>query len=114
MASPLPVKEAIVAQARVRLIDSGMQALLQDAGVGRELARRAERIAAQARSDAPVASGDYRDSIHVESDLTAPGRKQRRRSRVVAGSDHALVVEAKTGNLARSMHAGGVVAKGSE
>ena len=58
----------------------------------------AEKRAETARANAPVASGAYRDSIHVETDHT-----DRMVKRVVADVDYALVVEAEHGTLARSL-----------
>lgn len=84
---------------KVKLNHAAMQALL-DGGSGVEaiLDQHAEQVASRARGNAPVASGDYRDSIHVETEHT-----DRMVKRVVADVPHALVVEAKTGNLARSL-----------
>lgn len=58
----------------------------------------AERIAADARASAPVDSGDYRNSIRVDVTET-PYRVV---ATVVADSPHAMVVESRTGNLARA------------
>ena len=67
-----------------------------------ELTREgAEKIAAIARASAPVASGEYRDSIGV---MRSP-RGGRVVWRVDADCDHALAVEARTGNLARATRA---------
>jgi hypothetical protein len=52
------------------------------------------------QGSAPVASGAYRDSLHIETDHT-----DRMVKRVVADVDYALVVEANTGNLARALDA---------
>lgn len=59
----------------------------------------AERIAANARVSAPVDTSDYVTSIHVEPRSAA----YRDTFRVVASSEHALAVEARTGNLARAV-----------
>jgi hypothetical protein len=59
---------------------------------------KAQEIAARARSSAPVDTGAYRDSIHVEV-IETPYRTV---ARVVADSDDALLVESRTGNLARA------------
>lgn len=67
----------------------GIEALLQD-----EAEERLER----AKASAPVVTGSYRDSIHIETDHT-----DRMVKRVVADAPHALVVEANTGNMARSL-----------
>lgn len=72
----------------------------KDPGVEDLCHRATEAIAAQARAKAPVDTGDYRDSITVEK------RQSRYRTvfRVVADSDHAMGVEARTGNLARALN----------
>jgi hypothetical protein len=76
--------------------------LLSDRKMREETERRAERIAEAARASAPVDTGEYRDSIHVETALE-DGRWV---SRVLADSGHSLVVEARTGNLNRALDAG--------
>jgi bacteriophage HK97-gp10 putative tail-component len=89
-------------RAQVELNHAGMAELLKSAGVQREVSRRAENVLAAARRGAPVVSGEYRDSLHVELRTT-----DRATARVVAGSDHGIAVEARTGNLARSLDAAG-------
>jgi hypothetical protein len=69
--------------------DHGVEALLEE---------KAQAAANKAESGAPVASGAYRASIHVETDHT-----DRMVKRVVADVPYAFVVEANTGNLARSL-----------
>lgn len=91
-----------MAGVKVKLNHGGMAALLRDPGVRAELTRRMERSEQAAKESAPVESGEYRDSIHIEQDTT-----DRAAVRLVADSDHALVVEAKTGNLARALDAAG-------
>lgn len=82
-----------------KLNSRGIQALLDGGqGVDALLDAEAEACAARARASAPVASGTYRDSIHVETAHT-----DRMVKRVVADVSHAMVVEANTGNLARSL-----------
>ena len=82
-----------------KLNHPGIQALL-DGGSGVEamLDAEAEKVASAARSNAPVASGAYRDSIHVETAHT-----DRMVKRVVADVDYAMKVEADNGTLARSL-----------
>jgi len=87
---------------RVRLNRAGMRELLRSDGVRHELTRRMDGVESAAKASAPVDSGAYRDSIHVEQDTT-----DRAVVRVVADADHALVVESKTGNLARALDAAG-------
>lgn len=87
----------------VKLNSAGMRELLTSAGLAAELHARAERIAAAARAVAPVASGEYRDSIHVEDEVHG----DRVVSRAYADAPHAMVVEAAHGTLGRSLDAGG-------
>lgn len=87
---------------KVRLISRGMDALLEDPGVTRDLRRRAERVLQVARANAPVATGAYRDSLAIEEDET-----DRTVVRVVSHDRKAMAVEARTGNLARSLDAAG-------
>lgn len=82
----------------VRMIRAGMRALLTDPGVRGALAQRADRVVDRARETAPVASGQYRDSIRRASAET-----DRAVERVEALAPHALVVESRTGNLARAL-----------
>lgn len=63
----------------------------------------ARSVAARAISSAPRVSGDYADSIDVEVDPRT-GVNDFAHCRVVARSAHAMIVEARTGNLARALH----------
>lgn len=87
---------------RVKLISRGMQQLLNDDGVERFLVGRMEQVESAAKSSAPVETGEYRDSIHLEVDHT-----DRVVVRVIADAPHALGVEASTGNLTRALGAAG-------
>lgn len=82
-----------------KLNHGGIQSYL-DGGGGVEalLEAKAQEVLARAQASAPVASGAYRESLHVETDRT-----DRMVKRVVADAPYALVVEANTGNLARSL-----------
>lgn len=91
-----------MARPRVRLISRGMRSLLADPGVSADLVKRAERVAAKARATAPVATGEYRDSITVETDVT-----DRVVARVVARDRKSHVIESRTGNLARALDSAG-------
>lgn len=66
-------------------------------------AKRAERIAAKQRADAPVRSGAYRDSVRVirEQHPTRPA------FHIGPTVDYGMVVEAERGVVARSIDAGG-------
>jgi hypothetical protein len=86
--------------ATVRLNGAGIRELLHSDGVRRMLRSRAERSAAAARASAPIKTGAYRDSIRVLDATT-----DRAVARVAAEVPYAMVVEAKTGNLSRSLDA---------
>lgn len=86
---------------KVRLNPAGVKALLNDPGVRADLAKRADRVESAALANAEVNTGAYKASIHRESATT-----DRAVERVAAGTDHARVVEARTGNLARALNAG--------
>lgn len=82
-----------------KLIHPGIQSYLDGGGgVSGLLDARAAEVEARAKASAPVDTGAYRDSIHVETDHT-----DRMVKRVIADVDYAMVVEANTGNMARSL-----------
>lgn len=83
-----------------RLIHSGMAQMLREHMMERAVKPAAERVAARARATAPVDTGAYQASIHVE--VTQTGRLV---ARVVASDRKAGLIEARTGNLARAMSA---------
>lgn len=83
---------------RVTLNHGGMGALLKSSGVRAELTRRMGGALSAAKASAPVATGAYRDGLHIEQATT-----DRAVVRIVGSTDHDLVVEANTGNLARSL-----------
>lgn len=88
-----------MARSTFKLNHAGIQSYLDgNHGVSEMLHAKAEEVASRAKSSAPVDSGAYRDSIHLEEDRT-----DRLVVRVVADVDYAMVVEADTGNLARSL-----------
>lgn len=88
-----------MASTRIKLNSAGIQSYLDGGGgVDAMLQAEAETRAERARANAPVASGAYRDSIHVETDHT-----DRMVKRVVADVPYAMVVEANTGTMARSL-----------
>jgi hypothetical protein len=84
--------------ATFRLDHGGMRALLRSPGVRADLQRRAESVASAARAAAPVQSGAYRNSIHVQSDTT-----DRAVARVVATVPYAVEVEFDTRTLGRAL-----------
>lgn len=62
----------------------------------------AEKVAERARGRAPVATGDYKASIGVETEPRS-GVDDWAHSYVVATDDKAMLVESRTGNLARAL-----------
>lgn len=95
---------------RVKLNRNTMNELLFGGlGMDAVLAADANRIAAQARAIAPVASGDYQRSIRVQATTrNERGGTRRRVYQVVAGGgavDYARLVELNNSVLARAMGA---------
>lgn len=70
-------------------------------GTVAQLTAAAEQVAAVARAAAPVDTGAYRDSIQVETHVAG----HRVVAEVIASSDHAMIVEAQTGTMARALGA---------
>lgn len=83
---------------KVKMDSAGVSDLLSSDGVRSALTPHAQTVLAAAIASAPVASGRYRDSLHIVSATT-----DRAVERVVASAPHALLVESRTGNLARAM-----------
>lgn len=89
-----------MAKMRITLDHPSMGAMLKSAPVRAELTRRAQRSLAAAQSSAPVDTGAYKASLHIEQDTT-----DRAVVRVVADDPKSVFVEAQTGNLARAIDA---------
>lgn len=81
---------------------SGVEAILNSSETRSLLTGKAESVLSAAQSSAPVASGDYQRSLHLEQTST-----DRAVTRVVADVPYAGVVEANTGCLARALDAAG-------
>lgn len=90
-----------MAKPKVKLNGRGVRRVLISDDMYDALEPIAQRMAATARSVAPVDSGTYQDSITVERDLT-----DRAVYRVVAQTNYALKVEAKHGTLGSALGAG--------
>lgn len=88
--------------ARVRFNGKGVRAILNSAEVRVMLTGKADAVLAAARAAAPVKTGRYRDSLGIVQDST-----DRAAVRVTSTAEHAMVVEANTGNLARALDAAG-------
>jgi len=91
-----------MARTRIEIHSAGIKDLLRDPGVRRDLTARAENVLSAAKASAPVDTGEYRDSLHVIEDTT-----DRVSVRVGSNDPKGLIVEAKTGNLARALDAAG-------
>lgn len=82
-----------------KLNHAGIQSYLDGAhGVSALVRAEAEQVASRAKSSAPVESGAYQASIHLEETHT-----DRLVVRVVADVDYAMNVEADHGTLARAL-----------
>lgn len=79
--------------------DSALDELARGDGVRGVVTDAADTVADIARADAPVASGEYRDSIHVEVEQADEGVV----ATVVADVRHAMIVESREGTLARAL-----------
>ena len=72
--------------------------ILNSGGVRSLLTSKAAGVLSAAQASAPVDSGAYRASLHIEQATT-----DRAVVRVVASVPHAFVVEANTGTLSRAL-----------
>lgn len=75
--------------------------ILRSSGVERLTQAAAEKTASTARATAPVDSGAYRDGIRV----LVRESKYRRVYRVTGTDPKTMLIESKTGNLARALKA---------
>lgn len=76
---------------------AGMDALARSPGIAAAVMAVAEQIAAEARASAPTDSGEYRSSIKTRLKF------QKRAVALVYSEDpKAMIIESKTGNLARA------------
>ena len=87
---------------RIEINVAGIGELLKSGELRSALMARQTRVLEAARSSAPVETGAYQSSLHIEQ-VTL----DRAVVRVVADSEDALEVEARTGNLARAFGAAG-------
>lgn len=88
--------------ARVKLNGKGVRDVLNSGEVRDMLTEKADAVLDAARANAPVATGAYRDSLTLVQDST-----DRAVVRVTSSAEHAMVVEANTGNLARALDSAG-------
>lgn len=72
--------------------------LSRSPGIKRLVLEEAEKVAAIARDTAPVDTGDYKKGIEVQM------KEQKRAVALVVGTDRkTMLIESKTGNLARAL-----------
>lgn len=79
---------------------AGFQKLAHSAKVGRECLKYANIVAGIARSTGPVDSGDYVAGI----DAIIEDHPSRVTAQVVASDPKSLIIESRTGNLARALN----------
>ena len=75
------------------------ETVLRQPRVERIVDESAERALAKAKANAPVDTGDYRDGLRIEHRES----RYRRTTRVVGTDPKTMLIESKTGNLARSL-----------
>lgn len=73
--------------------------IMRSAGVERLTDDAAERTLSIAKATAPVDTEEYKNGLHIEHRQS----KHRRVTRVVGDDAKTLLVESKTGNLARAL-----------
>lgn len=86
-------------QTSVVFNDMYFDEILNSAGVERLTKAAAEKAATIARSTAPVDTGSYRNQIRV----LVRQSKHRKVYRVVGHDPKTLLIESKTGNIARAL-----------
>ncbi|APZ81756.1 hypothetical protein NCPPB3778_10 [Rathayibacter phage NCPPB3778] len=79
--------------------DSFFDEVLKSPGVKAMVDDAAGKILAAAKQSAPVDTGAYRDSLHIEHHES----KYRQVARVVADDPKTMIIESRTGNLARAI-----------
>ena len=83
----------------VKPLGRGIIAMMKEGWIASNMAERAERVAATARANAPVQSGEYQSSIEV----IVEEHPERAAAHVTSDAPHAMLVEANTGNLLRAL-----------
>lgn len=86
------------ARIHIDFVEGFFDEVLNSPNVRAQVDLAANRMLAEARATAPVDSGRYRDSLHIEHVM----HEHRQTALVVADSDNAMLVESQTGNLARA------------
>lgn len=91
-----------MARLKVKLNSREIGKLLKSSDVDKGMDPMANRVRDRARATAPVRTGRYRDSIHVETETT-----DRVKKRIGSDVPYGMVIEARTGNLTRALDAAG-------
>lgn len=91
-----------MARVKVRLNSGGMKSLLNDSGVAAELERRGQAVLSTARATAPYRTGEYRNGLFL-----IPATTDRAVVRIGTRAPHGMIVEWKTGNLAKALDSAG-------
>lgn len=86
-------------KSRTRINHAAMGAWLKSPEMAAAMMAEAEPVLTRAQAAAPVRTGEYRDSLRAWTEVHG----NRVVARVGSDSDHALAVEAATGNLARAL-----------
>lgn len=87
-----------MAKPEIRLNSAGIKALLHSDGVAEVLYNEAEHVLSEARRNAPVDTGAYKNSLGIEEATT-----DRVVVRVVAHDRKAALVESRRGVLSRAL-----------
>ncbi|MEE8738292.1 MAG: HK97 gp10 family phage protein [Bifidobacterium sp.] len=86
-------------QTRVEFNESFFDAILHSAGIESLCRQKAETVLSEAKATAPVDTGAYRDGIELKTVHHA-----HRDTYMVVGTDpKTMLVESRTGNLARAL-----------
>lgn len=73
--------------------------IMRSAGVRKLSDEAASRALAAAQASAPIDTGAYREGLHIEHESSG----FRESARVVGSDPKTMLIEAKTGNLARAL-----------
>lgn len=88
-------------QTQVEFNDSFFESILRSSGVKSLCSQKAEKVLQAAKASAPVDSGAYRDGLQ----LRTVSRAHRDTIMVVGTDAKTMLIESKTGNLARALKA---------
>ena len=90
-------------QTKVDFNEAFFDAIMHSAGVESLCRQKAEAVLQEAKATAPVDNGDYRDGIEIK----VVHHAHRDTYQVVGTDAKTMLVESKTGNLARALKKAG-------